>query len=230
MEVKVNRLRTIFSCLMLCLLISCSSDGKPNETGQMIRTVLKTLNDRKNPAPKIDPRTVITRQMLDQSNAPLILIEVPERDIVATMLAFPGETLGDVWMGADGSTVTTMNGILVSSRGMSDDLMAADSIDILSHFSHSKSNTWPSYNRTYRYLERDNKDLILELACNISKAHQEIIFIFGKKYKTQVYVESCQTGKLSFQNKYWIDTSGMMRRSKQWHSFRNKYVLIERLI
>ncbi|NBT42158.1 MAG: hypothetical protein EBT20_17115, partial [Alphaproteobacteria bacterium] len=85
----------------------------------MIRTVLKTLNDRKNPAPKIDPRTVVTRQMLDQSNAPLILIEVPERDIVATMLAFPGETLGDVWMGADGSTVTTMNGILVSSRGMS---------------------------------------------------------------------------------------------------------------
>ncbi len=64
--------------------------------------------------------------MIDESNVPLILIEILNGDQIATLSAFPGSTLNEVWLSTDGRTVTTQNGMLIATRGMNYDLMSAD--------------------------------------------------------------------------------------------------------
>ena len=82
----------------------------------VISTLRTVVKERNNPTPIVNPTKVITREMLDASSQPLILIRVPTRQIIATLGLFPGETLGAVWLGADGSSISTDNGILRATR------------------------------------------------------------------------------------------------------------------
>ena len=102
--------------LICSALLGCSSENADTNS-PIIFTQLKALFLGIHASERIDPRKVITRTMIDQSSTPLILVDVLNSDQVATMEAFPGNTLFEVWLGADGSTVTTQNGLLVATRG-----------------------------------------------------------------------------------------------------------------
>jgi hypothetical protein len=228
MEMK---LKTGF-CLgsILLLFAACSSKIEPSQD-MLVVEQLKLIFNKNEVNERIDPRKVITRSMIDESNIPLILIEIVDENQIATLSAFPGSTLNEVWLSADGRTVTTQNGMLIGTRGMNYDLMGAD----VGAASYSLEKTIsgkrePHHRRLFKYLAADNQDKIIEYSCVFSKESQETIFIFEKPYKTLRVSESCESGGLQFKNTYWVEKNGMIRKSQQWHGQNIGLILIERVI
>ena len=228
MEMK---LRTRF-CLgfILLLLAACSSKTQSSQELLLVEQV-KSIFNKSEVGEQVNPRKVITRSMIDESNIPLILIEILNGDQIATLSAFPGSTLNEVWLSADGRTVTTQNGMLIATRGMNYDLMGADVG--AAGYSLKKTiagNIEPQHRRLYKYLAADNQDKIIEFSCVFSKESQETIFIFEKLYKTLRVSENCESVGLQFKNTYWVEKNGMIRKSQQWHGKNIGLILIERVI
>ena len=228
MEMKLNK--RICLGFIFFLLAAC---GSKTESSQELLLVeqFKSIFNKGEVGGQINPRKVITRSMIDASNVPLILIEVLNEDQIATLSAFPGSTLNEVWLSADGRTVTTQNGMLIATRGMNYDLMGAD-VGAAS-YSLEKTITGkrePHHLRFYKYLAADNQDKIIEYSCVFSKESQETIFIFEKPYKTLRMSEDCESGGLQFKNTYWVEKNGMIRKSQQWHGHNIGLILIERVI
>ena len=228
MEMKLK----IGICLgfILLLLAACSSKIDSSQDMLVIEQ-LKLIFNKNEVTERIDPRKVITRSMIDESNIPLILIELLNGDQIATLSAFPGNTLNEVWLSADGRTVTTQNGMLIATRGMSYDLMGADvgaARSLLEKTITGKIEL--NYFRAYKYLAADNQEKIIEVSCVFSKESQETIFVFEKPYKTLRVSENCESGSLQFKNTYWVEKNGMIRKSQQWHGQNIGLILIERVI
>ena len=212
------------------LLGACSSKIEPSQDMLVIEQ-LKLIFNRNEMNERADPRKVITRSMIDKSNIPLILVEILNGDQIATLSAFPGDTINEVWLGADGSTVTTQNGMLIATRGMNYDLMGADVGAAKSLLEKTiAKNIELSHFRTYKYLAADNQEKIIEFSCVFSKENQETVFVFEKPYKTDRISEVCENGNFQFQNTYWVEKEGIIRKSQQWHGHNIGLILIERVI
>ena len=228
MEMKLNK--RICLGFIFFLLAAC---GSKTESSQELLLVeqFKSIFNKGEVGGQINPRKVITRSMIDASNVPLILIEVLNGDQIATLSAFPGSTLNEVWLSADGRTVTTQNGMLIATRGMNYDLMSAD-VGAASYSLEKiiAGNREPHHLRLFKYLAADNRDKIIEYSCVFSKEKQETIFIFEKPYKTLRVSEDCESGGLQFKNTYWVEKNGMIRKSQQWHGENIGLILIERVI
>lgn len=228
MEMKL-RARICLGFILL-LLAACSSKTEPSQEFLLVEQ-LKSIFNKSEVDGQVNPRKVITRSMIDESNIPLILIEILDGDQIATLSAFPGSTLNKVWLSADGRTVTTQNGMLIATRGMNYDLMGADVG--AAGYSLEKTiagNIEPQHRRLYKYLIADNQEKIIEYSCVFSKESQETIFIFEKPYKTLRVSEACESDSLQFNNTYWVEKNGMIRKSQQWHGQNIGLILIERVI
>ena len=70
---------------ILFVLTNCSSSNKQDPMLNVISTLRTVVKERNNPTPIVDPTKVIMREMLDASSQPLILIQVPTRQIIATL-------------------------------------------------------------------------------------------------------------------------------------------------
>ena len=211
-------------------LAACSSRTDPSQDS-LLSEQLKLIFNKNEMDGKVNPRKVITRSMIDESNIPLILIEVLNGDQIATLSAFPGSTLNEVWLSADGRTVTTQNGMLIATRGMNYDLIGAN-VEAASYSLEATvaENKQPQHRRFYKYLVADNQDKIIEYSCAFSKESQDTIFIFEKPYKTLRVSEACDSGSFQFTNTYWVEKNGMIRKSQQWHGQNIGLILIERVI
>ena len=228
MEMK---LKTGFCLGSILLLFAACSSKIESSQDMLVVEQLKLIFNKNEVNERIDPRKVITRSMIDESNIPLILIEILDENQIATLSAFPGSTLNEVWLSADGRTVTTQNGMLIGTRGMNYDLMGAD-VDAASYSLEKtiSGKKEPHHRRLFKYLAADNQDKIIEYSCVFSKESQETIFIFEKPYKTLRVSESCESGGLQFKNTYWVEKNGMIRKSQQWHGQNIGLILIERVI
>ena len=184
------------------LLAAC---GSKTESSQELLLVeqFKSIFNKGEVGGQVNPRKVITRSMIDASNVPLILIEVLNGDQIATLSAFPGSTLNEVWLSADGRTVTTQNGMLIATRGMNYDFMGADvGAAIYSLEKTISGKREPPHRRLFKYIAANNQDKIIELSCVLSKDSQETIFIFEQSYNTISVSENCETGGILFTNTY----------------------------
>ena len=228
MEMKL-RTRICLGFIFL-LLAACSSKTEPSQELLLVEQ-FKSIFNKSEVGEQVNPRNVITRSMIDESNIPLILIEILNGDQIATLSAFPGSSLNEVWLSADGRTVTTQNGMLIATRGMNYDLMGADVGAAISSLEKTiAGKREPHHRRLFKYLAADNQDKIIEYSCGFSKESQETIFIFEKPYKTLRVSENCERGGLQFKNTYWVEKNGMIRKSQQWHGQNIGLILIERVI
>ena len=228
MEMK---LRTGICLGFILLLLGACSSNTASSKNEFLLEQFNLIFNKKEIGEQVNPRNIITRSMIDKSNIPLILIEILNRDQTATMSAFPGSTLNDVWLGTDGSTVTTKDGLLFATRGMSHDLMGANAGAARSGLENTlRGQKLPDHQRRYKYLSEDNKDNIIEFSCFFSKEGQETILIFEKPYETTHVTEICENDKFRFQNEYWVEKTNIIRKSRQWHGYNIGLILIERLI
>ena len=198
------------------------------ETGE-IRTlkVLKQAFDQSTEPKKfIDARNLLTRAQIDAAKTPVLFVELASGQN-GTLTPYPGQGIGQTWLGADGATVTTEQGILKASRGMGDDLMGSSST--IPQWSKINHNT-KAYSRELHHLNGNNKLYTSVFKCEILKSKtKEIIEIWKVKFRVRKFEETCDSIDFQIRNIYYLDEREIVRKSLQYHSNKIGYIVTERV-
>ena len=219
--------RFLLISVLFSILVSCSSTPEL-ETGEIKTLAIlgQALKHSNKPKPFVDSRSLLTRKQIDEAKVPVLFVELQSGQN-GTLTPYPGEGIGQTWLGADGATITLDRGVLKASRGMGDDLMGSSSfMPPWSNIDKKSEN----YSRELNHITGNNKISKRVFSCDIKKTNdEEIIKIWGVNFKVEKFEESCSNGSLAFKNIYQIDSQWIVRRSTQYHSETLGSMLIERL-
>ena len=211
----------------IVILASCSN-APEKETGE-IQTLqlLKKAFDSSNSTNRfLDARNLINREQIDAANIPVLFVELASGQN-GTLTPYPGQGVGQTWLGADGATITLENGILKASRGMGDDLMGSSSS--MPPWSKINKKT-DSYIREIDHMTGNNQISKRIFSCNIEKTSgRELINVWDINFKVAKFEEYCFDSNFTFKNIYYVDSQGIVRRSSQYHSDTSGFIMIERL-
>ena len=223
MEIKkfLAKLAVIFA------LTSCTNtpDLETGEirTFQMIRNAFEQQKQSKG---FIDARTLLSREQIDAANIPVLFVELASGQN-GTLTPYPGQGVGQTWLGADGATITLEKGSLKASRGMGDDLMGSSSS--MPHWSKINKKA-ENYSRQLAHMTGNNTISKRVFTCNIEKASsEEQIEIWDINFKVTKFEENCSNSNFVFKNTYHVDKQGIVRKSLQYHSDTLGLIKIERL-
>lgn len=212
---------------VIFLLTACANTTEL-ETGaiktlQMLKNV---IDQSKNQKMFVDARKLLSREQIDAAKTPVLFVELRSGQN-GTLIPYPGRSVGQTWLGADGATITLERGILKASRGMGDDLMGSSS----SMPSWNKiENPSKPYIRKISYLAGNNKIKAYTLECKIRQVNKkELIEIWDVEFPVTTYKEKCAHKDTFIKNTYYIDNKGIVRKSIQYHSETLGYVITERL-
>ena len=213
--------------LLSLIIITACSNSSDFETGEIkaIKNLREALIARNTPTRILDTRTIITRQKIDDAKIPVLFMEL-ENGQNGTLTLYPGQGVGETWLGADGATVTMERGILKATRGMRNDVMGGTS----SMPDWSKIDNTSSYGRQLAYLTGDNQIVSLTFSCKVTKKGAAVRqTLFDVPFKTQEFVETCVHQSKTFTNTYFVDRNFTVRKSTQYHGPALGYITIERL-
>ena len=164
--------------LALVLILASCSNAPETETGEIrtLQLLKKAVDISNKPKRFMDARNLINREQIDKANVPVLFVELASGQN-GTLTPYPGQGVGQTWLGADGATITIEKGILKASRGMGDDLMG----------SSSSKPPWPNinkktekYSRELTHIAGNNKTSKRVFICDIEKTSiEEQIKIWG---------------------------------------------------
>ena len=121
-------MKWVFIVILACTTLLSCSNSSDFETGEIkaIKILRETLIARNTSTILLDTRKVITRKKIDDAKIPVLFVEL-ENGQNGTLTLYPGEGIGETWLGADGTTITLENGIIKATRGMRNDVMGSTS-------------------------------------------------------------------------------------------------------
>ena len=220
-------IKFLSSLILIFILASCSN-SPDMETGeiQTLKLLKKAYNSSNKPNRFIDARNLINREQIDALDIPILFVELASGQN-GTLTPYPGQGVGQTWLGADGATITTEKGILKASRGMGDDLMGSSSS--MPPWSKINKKT-KTYSRELAHITGNNKISKRVFSCDIEKgSSEEQIEIWDTNFEVANFEEQCFNSSLTFKNTYQVDARGIVRSSLQYHSDTLGYITIERL-
>ena len=183
---------------LIVILASCSN-APETETGEIrtLQLLKKAFDSSNKPKQFIDARNLINREQIDAANIPVLFVELASGQN-GTLTPYPGQGVGQTWLGADGATITLERGILKASRGMGDDLMGSSSS--MPSWSNINKKT-ETYSRELNHITGNNKISKRIFNCNIEKTSSgELIKIWDINFKVDKFEESCSDGSFTFKN------------------------------
>ena len=212
---------------LVLVIVSCSNTPE-KETGEIkaLQLVKQAFFDSTSPKVFIDARNLLSREQVDAANTPVLFIEL-ESGQNGTLTPYPGQGIGQTWLGADGATVTFERGVLKASRGMGDDLMGSySSMPKWSQIKHNKK----SFHREFRRINGNNQISIRIFKCQIRRNKtKEVIEIWKLKFRVTKFEENCYHNGLEIKNNYYLDDQEIVRKSSQYHGDTIGYLVTERL-
>ena len=217
-----------FAGLSFMLILASCSNAPETETGEIrtLQLLKKAFDQSHKPRGYVDARNLINREQIDAANIPVLFVELASGQN-GTLTPYPGQGVGQTWLGADGATVTLEKGILKASRGMGDDLMG--SLSSMPNWSKINKKT-ETYTRELAHISGNNKISKRVFTCDVEKTNsQEQIEIWDINFKVAKFEETCSDSSFTFKNIYHVDTQGIVRKSSQYHSDTIGYILTERL-
>ena len=220
-------MKFLFILIFFFAFASCSNDQEL-QTGEIktLQLLKKTIEQANKQKSFIDSRKLLSRSKIDELNIPILFVKLKSGQN-GTLTRYPGENLGETWIGADGALIILDQGVLKASRGLGDDLMGAvSSIPPWSQLTESSI----SYKREVSYLSGNNETFSYNLNCKIKKNRQkEIVTIWGVDFKVSSFEENCIKQNIAITNLYYLDEKGIVRRSLQYHGETIGQVIFERL-
>ena len=214
--------------IILTLIFASCSNSPEMETGEIktLQLLKQAFNKSNNAEIFVDARDLLSREQVDRFNTPVLFVELASGQN-GTLTPYPGRGIGQTWLGADGATVTTDQGILKATRGMGDDIMG--SISDMPKWSKINSNTL-YYRRTISYLSGNNKITEIALECSINKENKrEFLRIWNVEFQVNKFHEVCYEDDFHIKNTYYVDEQNIVRQSSQYHSKTLGYIKTERL-
>jgi hypothetical protein len=214
--------------LLAGLLAACASgqDTGPGLSADVFGAVREVVKSRRDGPP---PVTIVTPQMLAQTTTAALQVN-PEvkggsdflRRVAARNDSVPGTV--EVWNSSDNAQIFLRNGVVVGTRGIGGDIIAADA-NVTVRALRTRAATRGI--RVYTVSDGDATSTAYTFQCTISRLGTEQISIVNLAFVTEHMVEECtggSDGKERIRNDYWVQSSdGLVRKSRQWVGPRTGY-------
>ena len=208
---------------LIALIVSCSSDDiTRNEKSEFIgvfRDALKrSLPDKTEPTKNSVQKK--TNQWLSKFKQPIILISSVDERTQATLVALGNNEEKLTWVSADGISLTYDQGILIATRGYSQDLLSLKYLNPIDLFKSKHI----EYKKVHRYLTGDNRYDDINFKCFGKKEKPKPELFLKYKITLDKFVEDCVSNQYSYKNEYdLLSGTSIVIKSKQWISPTNKY-------
>jgi hypothetical protein len=133
--------------------------------------------------------------LVEPDSSDAILVSVPA--LRAQGYAVPSARVGSVttWRTADNATFTFDRGVIVSTRGLGDDLMGADVGQSISASSGGAGDWAPRING---YMNGEYQSYFMTFQCRRSSAQSEQVVLGDRNVSTNRITETCVQG-----NRFW---------------------------
>ena len=213
-------IRIIFSLFFLFSL-SCSSDDIISAEKKSFYNIYKDIAIRKatpSASKQINNKKVYDKAWLSKFRQPIILLSSLDSEKTATLVALGNYKNRLTWVSADGISVSFFNGILIATRGYSQDLMESQNNGLHNLFSKNKKKLL----KKYRYLDGENHYRELTFTCSVVAKKNTPSLFLDIKLDTTKFTETCKAGTNSHTNEYYVlPNTSIVLKSKQWISETN---------
>ena len=211
--------------LFFLLCLSCSSDDIVHSEKTSLYNIYKNLivKEQEPIISNVSRKEVSNdRKWLSKFKQPIILLTSSDSKSQATLVALGNNKNKLTWVSSDGISVSFKDGILIATRGYSQDLMESEHGDLKNFFNLSSKNR----EKTYRYLNGQNEYEELKFSCSISAKKNTTSKILDLNLKTTELTEICESENSSHTNLYYLlPNTKIVLKSKQWISESNGYII-----
>ena len=174
-----------------------------------------------------DPRAVLTRAQLDAEDLPILLVELPELKVAATLAPSGRNKDVQTWASGDQASLSFRRGVLVATRGLGSDLMSSDVAGTLTMLGARHDDYYPRLNTR---LDGEYQTEFQAFQCRRVTALPERITIFERLHNTTRIEETCMTPGRTVTNIYWAGQDGFLWKTRQWVSDHAGYLWTEQLV
>ncbi len=215
-------MKKLFMLFLIPFLLSCSSDeiikSERKDFFSIYRNLIGGDTNKTSNKNQLAQQNK-TSKWLSKFNQPIILISSENEKVQATLVALGNNQEKLTWVSADGISFTFDNGILIATRGNTQDLMALRHKTLKTMF----NKTHKDYNKTHRYLNGENDYDDISFTCKLSKEVNYNLKILEHTIMADKFTESCNSSTYSYDNEYYVlPKTNIVLKSKQWISPSNK--------
>ncbi|WP_102107548.1 YjbF family lipoprotein [Oceaniglobus roseus] len=189
----------------LAALAGCGTDGS-GVIGAAAKVAVGSLRGADASVGKV----TATDAALRNFGAPLVKVTQLKNgfEAVIGIVSERGDTV--IWESADQKQITLRRGILVGTTGFAYDMTSAEEPDIRKGSGEVV--------RDHYYLGGDELIYRARFFCNLASPGRQRIVVTGVAIDTRLITETCEGRGLRFENRYWVEGDGTIRKSVQWAS------------
>ncbi len=161
----------------------------------------------------VDLRARLTDDYIARLAVPLILVQVPQRGLVATLVPTGQNGTVRSWRSRDAVQLSYDQGVLVATRGLGHDLMSADVAGTVAALRGRSG----QYDRASSVVDGAFRTVVTHWTCAMSRHGGLSHDAPTGPVAVTVFVETC-TGPTTIENRYHVGADGVLWWSRQWAS------------
>ncbi|MFX0546869.1 YjbF family lipoprotein [Roseovarius sp. S1116L3] len=226
MSVTVNALRrAAFGLACLAVVSACSNAPDRQVSALSIgKSIFSGSKQPQMPSPTQIANDVA--KALAATDAPLILLTVPNRKAVTVMQQLEQNNGYKTFGTADRRSLTMRAGMMTATRGLGNDIMSSKLGTLPQLITSRQPGT---AQREMRYLDGEELTQIQVKTCTVRIEGMERLNRGHGDISVTNVSENCRGDGGDFMNTYKVGADGQILQSRQWHSPLNKYLLIQSL-
>jgi len=228
-QVQVGRLSRCAALLTVCTaLLSACGTARDDSVVSIASGLVSNLAGRGQAAPPgPDASAALTPQLVAQIGQPLLAVTYLRLDATELYTRVGINRGVETWRSpSDRGLSIRSDGLLTSTRGFGFDLVSSDPEETGRTLARRASG---SADRVMLFLDGEFRESPETHRCVLSADGSDPILVVGRTYATTRFTETCETGNGTYENRYWLDGAGTVRRSIQWVSPETGQVQIDRL-
>ena len=211
--------------LFITFLSACTSDDVVKSEKEELWGIFKKITNRSISKDKNVTQSSTfpnSKKWLEQFKQPIILTSSTDKKNQATLVSLGNNEERLTWVSSDGISLSYDDGVLIATRGYSQDLLSLRYKKPKKIFSSS----YLEYDKTHRYLNGENRYNEISFKCTGKKFALRSIEIVEYTLMVDRYVETCVSAKHKYINEYdLLSGTTVVIKSKQWISPINRYFL-----
>ncbi len=213
----------LFCCGAAAFLAACGLMAE-GTTAQKLTQLAVDRVSKGTPAPTAPSGSAsMTRADIEASPVPIMFMIAQDLEGAAVVQLAAENGRRQTWASPDGITVTTLDGIITSTRGFAEDLFASDPENTLSVIRAGGGVS----EKVVEFLDSNDHIQSITLRCEVSAIATLTLEIVEIAYETTRYKEHCIGGDLDHINYYWAEDDGNIVQTQQWMSFSVGYLVTQ---
>ncbi|SPF79430.1 YjbF family lipoprotein [Pseudoprimorskyibacter insulae] len=162
--------------------------------------------------PTVIPPQAIA-QALGATTQPVFLVEIENRKAQALLLEIAKNGAYSTFATSERQTITFLNGMITSTRGLGDDLMSSDAAK-LSDLVGSKQSGVAPY--TIRFLNGEDITYAYTYQCRVTRGSKMPVIAGMVNTTATLMTADCKGDGPDLQNRYLVGANGQILGARQW--------------